>query len=162
MAIAVTCANCGVKLRFKSEYQGRSAKCRACENPIVVQGETIPDHDVFLSYSSKDANVANGMCAALEAKRIRCWMAPRDVLPGKPWAGAILDAISDARVMVLVYSSHANASPQVIREVGRAVTRSVIILPFRIEAAAMSKEMEFYIGAAHWLDAMTGPMEQHI
>ena len=39
MAIAVTCANCGVKLRFKSEYQGRSAKCRACENPIVVQGE---------------------------------------------------------------------------------------------------------------------------
>ena len=30
------------------------------------------------------------------------------------------------------------------------------------EAAAMSKEMEFYIGAAHWLDAMTGPIEGHI
>jgi TIR domain-containing protein len=162
LAIAVTCANCGVRLRFKSEHAGKSVKCRACEQPLIVQGQTVPDHDVFISYSSKDANIANAVCAAMEAKRIRCWMAPRDVLAGKPWAGAILDAISDARVMVLVYSSSANSSPQVIREVDRAVTRNVIIVPFRIEAAAMSKEMEYYIASAHWLDAMNGPLEQHV
>ena len=162
MAIAVTCTHCGVKLRFKGEHAGKTTKCRACEKPIIVQGETIPDHDVFVSYSSKDVNVANAVCAALEAKKMRCWIAPRDVLPGKAWAGAILDAISDARVMVLVYSANANASPQVIREVDCAVTRNVVIIPFRIEAATMTKEMQYYIAAAHWLDAMDGSMEEHI
>ncbi len=162
MAIAVTCTHCGVKLRFKSEHAGKKATCAACDHPLVVQGQTIPDHDAFISYSSKDANVANAVCAALEARKIRCWMAPRDVMPGKPWAGAVLDAISDSRVMVLIYSGNANSSPQVIREVDRAVTRSVVLIPFRIEAAAMSKEMEYYIAAAHWLDATSGPMENHI
>lgn len=162
MAIAVTCNHCGVRLRFKNEHQGRTAKCNACQQSLIVQGDTIPDHDVFISYSSKDKNVADAICAAMEAKRIRCWIAPRDILPGKQWAGAILDAIEDTRIMVLVYSASANASPQVIREVDCAVTRNVIIIPFRIEAAEMSKEMQYYIAAAHWLDAIDGPMDQHI
>jgi hypothetical protein len=162
MAIAVTCSHCGVRLRFKDEHAGKTAKCRACEEPIVVQGQDIPDHDVFVSYSSKDANVANAVCTALEAKKLRCWIAPRDVLPGKAWAGAILDAISDTRLMVLIYSANANASPQVIREVDRAVMHNVIIIPFRIQNAAMSKEMEYYIGAAHWLDATDGATEDNV
>jgi Concanavalin A-like lectin/glucanases superfamily/TIR domain len=162
LAIAVTCTHCGVKLRFKAQHVGKTAKCRACSEPVIVQGETIPDHDVFLSYSSKDKNVADAVCAALEAKRIRCWMAPRDILPGKAWAGAILDAIDDVHAMVLVYSANSNASPQVLREIDRAISRDVVVIPFRIENCAMSKEMEYYIAAAHWLDAMDGPMEEHI
>ena len=162
MAVAVTCTHCGVRLRFKSEHAGKETTCRSCEKPIVVTGETIPDHDVFISYSAKDKPTADAVCAALEAKRIRCWIAPRDILAGKQWAGAVLDAISDARVMVLIYSANSNASPQVIREVDRAVSRSVIIIPFRIDATVMCKEMEYYISAAHWLDALSGPMENHI
>ena len=42
------------------------------------------------------------------------------------------------------------------------MTRSVVLIPFRIAAAAMSKAMEYYIAAAHWLDATNGPMENHI
>lgn len=162
MAIAVTCTNCGVRLRFKSEHAGKTTKCRACGEPLIVQGQTIPDHDVFLSYSSKDKNVADAICAALEANHIRCWVAPRDILPGKVWAGAILDAIDDTRLMVLIYSSNSNNSPQVLREVDRAVSRSVIIVPFRIENTPLSKEMEYYISAAHWMDAMDGQLEAHI
>jgi hypothetical protein len=117
---------------------------------------------VFISYSSTDKPVADAVCASLEQKRLRCWIAPRDVLAGQQWAGAILDAIANSRVMVPIYSANANTSPQVIREVDRAVTHNVIIVPFRIEDAKMSKEMEYYIGTAHWLDAMNGPMEAHI
>ena len=39
-------------------------------------------HDVFISYSAKDKTTADGVCATLEAKGIRCWIAPRDILPG--------------------------------------------------------------------------------
>ena len=39
-------------------------------------------HDVFISYAAKDRTVAEAACAALESEGIRCWIAPRDVLPG--------------------------------------------------------------------------------
>jgi hypothetical protein len=42
-------------------------------------------HDVFISYSSLDKAVADAACAALEAYGIRCWIAPRDIVPGKEW-----------------------------------------------------------------------------
>jgi hypothetical protein len=41
--------------------------------------------DVFISYSSKDKPTADAVCATLEANGIRCWIAPRDVVPGSDW-----------------------------------------------------------------------------
>jgi hypothetical protein len=46
-------------------------------------------HDVFISYSSKDKPLADGICANLEAVGIRCWTAPRDIGPGEDWPTAI-------------------------------------------------------------------------
>lgn len=40
------------------------------------------NHDVFISYASSDKPVADAVCAALEQRGIRCWIAPRDILPG--------------------------------------------------------------------------------
>jgi len=76
-------------------------------------------HDVFISHSAKDKSVANAICAVLESRGVRCWIAPRDVLPGMSWPEAIVDAIEASRVMVLVFSAHANESKQVIREWNR-------------------------------------------
>jgi len=119
-------------------------------------------HDVFISYSKRDKAVADALCAALEQRRVRCWIAPRDVLAGTNYGGALIDAISGARVMVLVFSASSNTSPQVIREVERSVSKGVAILPFRIEDVPLSKDMEFFIGIPHWLDALTPPVEGHI
>jgi TIR domain len=65
-------------------------------------------HDVFISYSSRDKPTADATCAVLEQNGIRCWVAARDILPGMSWGGSIIDAINSARVMVLVFSDHAN------------------------------------------------------
>ena len=69
-------------------------------------------HDVFVSYSHHDKPEADAVCATLEAKGIRCWIAPRDVVPGEEWGAAIVDAIRSSRVMVLVFSKHANTLPR--------------------------------------------------
>lgn len=119
-------------------------------------------HDVFISYSNKDKPVADAVCAGLEGRGIRCWVAPRDILPGFDWGAAIIDAISGAKVMVLIFSGNANASPQIKREVERAVAKGVKILPFRIEDVPMSKSLEYFISTPHWLDALTQPLEGHI
>lgn len=119
-------------------------------------------HDVFISYSSKDKVVADAVCAELEQNQVRCWIAPRDIRPGAEWGESIVEAISSCRVMVLVFSSSANESPQIRREVERAVNKGVVIVPLRIEDVLPTKSLEYFIGAVHWLDALTPPLEHHV
>ena len=40
------------------------------------------EHEVFISYSSKNKNAAVAICHILEENEIKCWMAPRDIPPG--------------------------------------------------------------------------------
>jgi len=119
-------------------------------------------HDVFVSYSSKDKPIADATCAKLEARGIRCWIAPRDILPGVDWSASIIDAINGARALVLVFSAHANASQQIKREVERAVNKGIPIIPLRIENVQPEKSLEFFISTPHWLDAFSPPMERHL
>ena len=149
-------------MRVRDEYLGKEVWCPSCKAPLTLQGERVPNHEVFVSYSNKDKAVADAICATLEEKKIRCWVAPRDISAGNSWGGSIIEAIEDAQVMVLVYSGHSNLSPQIIREVERAVAKGLLIVPFRIEAAPMSKDMEYFLSSSHWFDALTPPLEQHL
>jgi len=119
-------------------------------------------HEVFICYASQDKPVAEAVCAALESKHIRCWIAPRDVLPGTEWAATIVDAIDSSRILVLVLSSNSNSSPQVIREVQRAAGKSIPIIPLRTDDTPLSKAMEYFISRHHWLDAQTRPLKKHL
>ena len=116
---------------------------------------------VFVSYSQPDRQAALGIVAHLEAQGISCWVAPRDVTPAADWAAQIVEAIAAARVMVLVFSASANASPQVRREVERAVHRRVAVLPFRVEEVLPSSSLEYFLSSQHWLDAFPPPLEPH-
>lgn len=118
--------------------------------------------DIFISYSSKDKPAADAACAVLEANGIRCWIAPRDVMPGQEYGAAIMEAIERCRVMVLIFSSNANESPQIRREIERAVKEGVTIIPLRIEEVEPTKAVAYFLGAIHWLDALTPPFERHL
>ncbi len=119
-------------------------------------------HDVFISHSNQDKHIALAICARLEADRIRCWIAPRDVPVGKSWPAAILDAIDQCRVMVLVLSSASNASKDVGREVQSAAQSGKMIVPFKIDDVIPRKELDYFLKDVHWLDAVTPPMAAHI
>jgi hypothetical protein len=121
-----------------------------------------PSHDVFVSYSTRDKPVADAVVSRLEQANIRCWIAPRDVMPGMVWAEAIIAALASSRLMVVVLSGAANESPQVIREVERAVASGAVVVPFRIESVEPTGAMAYYLAGEHWLDAMTPPLESHI
>ena len=118
--------------------------------------------DAFISYSSKDKTTANAACAGLESAGVRCWMAPRDIRGGTEYAAGIVEGIDSCRIMVLIFSSNANASPQVHREIERAVSKGLTIIPFRIEDITPTKAMEYYLGSIHWLDALTPPLARHL
>ncbi|HYC09647.1 MAG TPA: toll/interleukin-1 receptor domain-containing protein [Steroidobacteraceae bacterium] len=116
---------------------------------------------VFVSYSQADRDTATALVAHVEGAGLPCWVAPRDVAPGADWAEAIVDAIAASRVMVLVFSASTNSSPQVRREVERAVHRGVTVLPFRVEDVLPARSLEYFLSTQHWLDAFPPPMERH-
>jgi hypothetical protein len=119
-------------------------------------------HDVFISYSTADKPVADAVCAGLEQRGFSCWVAPRDIVPGLDWGAAIIDAINDAKVMVLIFSSSANTSKQIKREVERAVSKGVTLIPLRIEDVPLGKTLEYFISSEHWMDALSRPLEPHV
>lgn len=117
--------------------------------------------DVFVSYSQSDREAALELVSCVESHGIECWVAPRDVAPAADWAEEIINAITAARVMVLVFSASANASPQVRREVERAVYKGVAVLPVRIEDVLPAKSLEYFLSTQHWLDAFPAPRAPH-
>src|SRR6195256_158250 len=119
-------------------------------------------HDVFISHSSNNRTVANAVCAALESIAIRCWIAPRDVLPGRGYSGEITRAIQQSRAFVLIFSEHSNNSEQVLREVQLAANSRLHIVQFRIDAVVPSDDLEYYLSGPHWLDAVTPPLDAHL
>ena len=119
-------------------------------------------HDVFISHAREDKTIADAVCATLEQEGIRCWIAPRDIRPGAEWSESIIDGIRRARMFVLVFSGRANASGHVRREVERAVSHGLIVIPFRVEDVLPEGALEYHLGAVHWLDAMTPPLDTHI
>src|SRR5262249_3027877 len=119
-------------------------------------------HDVFISYAHADKATADAACATLEQAGIRCWIAPRDITPGEEYGAAIVKAIDNCRVMVLIFSASANNSRQTRREVERAINAGATLVPVRIEDVPPTESFAYFMSSVHWLDALTPPLEQHL
>lgn len=112
--------------------------------------------EVFLSHASHDRAIATALAAHLEGAGIGCWMAPRDVLPGTLYADAIVRAINDARILVLVLSEHALLSAHVGKEVERASSKQRPIIALKIDAAPLSPAFEYFLSESQWIEVATG------
>ena len=119
-------------------------------------------HDLFISYSTEDKPAADAVCAILEKNGVRCWIAPRDIMPGADWGESIVKGIRLSRVLLLVFSTNANKSKQIKREVEIAADGGVTIVPLRIENILPTEAFKYFLGNIHWLDALTPPLEKHL
>ena len=117
---------------------------------------------VFLSHASKDARRARYLCRYLEEQGIECWIAPRDVAPGKEYGAEIIKGIEDAGAIVLVLSAMANQSSHVQREIERAVNKGKPVFPVRVQEVQPSGALEYFIASSQWIDAFEPPLERNL
>lgn len=117
---------------------------------------------VFVSYASNDKTIADAVVASLEREKIRCWIAPRDILPGMNFQVSLVKAVKTSAIMVLIFSQSSNRSAHITREVNIAVDAGVIIIPFRTQDVPLSGEMQYLVANQHWMDAITPPLEERI
>jgi chemotaxis protein histidine kinase CheA len=118
-------------------------------------------HDVFICYASQDQAVAENVCKHIEDTGAFCWIAPRNVPAGK-WGGAIMEAVAQSHIMVLVFSASSNNSANCLSEVHAAFSKNVKIIPLRIDDTEPSEDMSYYLQTFHWMDARTPPLEKHL
>jgi TolB-like protein/Flp pilus assembly protein TadD len=129
-------------------------RCRPARKYLVPDsGESaVAASDVFVSYASQDAAIANAVVAALERHRLKCWIAPRDVTPGALYADGIISAINGTRVLVLVLSANSIASPHVGKEVERASSKRRPIITLRTDGAPLTSALEYFLSESQWID----------
>lgn len=115
------------------------------------------NYDVFISYSSKDKEIAFDVCNMLEAANLICWIAPRNVGGGKKYAREIFEAISQSSIVLFIFSSNSNISSHVESEIDTAFNSGKIIIPFRIDDSPMSPELSYYLNKRHYIDGIPNP-----
>lgn len=114
---------------------------------------------VFISHSADDAAIASQICAAIEARGIRCWIAPRNVRAGDDFLESIQAAIESAPAFVLVLSRASSVSPFVLSETQVAFDYKRPIFPVRIEKVDPRGSLRMLLSRWHRVDAI-GPGRQ--
>jgi TIR domain len=116
--------------------------------------ETEPSSQIraFISHSSSDAELAQSLCAHLEAKGIGCWIAPRDATPSRPYADEIVRGIESADALVLLASAQAITSSNVLNEVEQAHKNKKVIYTVLINKPQIGRDLDYYISRLHWIE----------
>jgi predicted ATPase len=117
---------------------------------------------VFISHSSKDRETADAICSHLESAGIKCWIAPRDIDPGTTWTQGIMQGLEACRGFILVFSEHANDSDHVQREVAKAFSSGLAVIPFRIKDVFPNQGLSYFLDTVQWLDASAPPLQKHL
>src|SRR5882672_1164803 len=111
------------------------------------------DFFLFVSHVTEDRAAASQVVEELERRGVRCWIAPRNVQPGKPFDDDIADAIESCRAMLLIFSSQCNENDYIRREITVAGNMNKIIIPFRIEDVEPKRGLSVRLANLHWIDA---------
>ena len=114
-------------------------------------------HDVFISYSTKNSDVANKICHILEQNNLKCWIAPRNISSGRVYIDEIGEAIKSTKIVVLVYSQFSQESKYVDNEINMAFSNKKSILSFNIDDSEPKEIMEYYLKVTQWLPAFPNP-----
>lgn len=93
------------------------------------------------------------ICEILEENGTKCFIAPRDIRSGHEYAEELIDGIDHSSAVILLMTEDANHSPHVLREVERAVSRSIPILVYKSEEVILTKSMEYFLMTHQWINA---------
>lgn len=117
----------------------KSAPCNAAE--------------VFISYSTRDREIADAVCNYLESNGVKCWIAPRDLKTGSNYAEEISNQISNAKIDLVISSESSNKSVYVKQEMEMAFRQQKMIIAFKIDESLPGGDFQFLLNNSQWIEA---------
>ncbi len=109
-------------------------------------------YDFFISYSSKDKDVAKKIVGAIESTQHSCWIAPRNIPAGTPYARAIMQGIHDSNIFLVLITDNSIKSEDVLNEVDNAHATKKKIIPVRLTDTPLPPELNYYLSRNQWID----------
>ncbi len=108
---------------------------------------------VFISHGSENRDEANALCAYIESRGVKCWIAPRDVRPGIDYSEELQAAIETCAAFVVLVTDMANKSPYVRAETEMAFSSHKPIFPVRQADIKPAAGLALFLKIRHWTDA---------
>lgn len=107
---------------------------------------------IFISHSKKDFSRIEKYIASLEAIGLECWVAPRDIPKGVPFAKAIAEAINKCNIFIVFISNNAFLSDHVLNEIDLASSWKKKIIPVFLENVILRGEFAYYLKRRQWIE----------
>ena len=124
------------------------------------------EKEVFISYHmDSSTDIVEKISAALEGAGISSWYAKRDIAGG--YAGAIIDAIAECKVFLLILNQYSSISAHCLNEINTVFDRlskheNVVILPFKVDKCELSKDAYYYLGRIRMFDGSLPPEMERV
>jgi hypothetical protein len=146
----------GIDTIYKSKGKSPHIFLRGCGVPenfieymASLVGTGIEFYSLFISYSTKDQEFADRLYADLQAKGVRCWFAPHDLLGGKKTHRQIDEAIRMYDKLPLILSPASMASEWVRTEIAFARKREreqkkEVLFPIALCPFKRIREWEYF------------------
>ena len=101
-------------------------------------------HKIFLSYSNRDKEYAEGVAKMLEEHGFPCFMASRDMPPGGNFGEVLAEAIRSARMLIVVEGDNTFDSHQIMRELSFASQENLPLLVASLTGGSRMGGQEAY------------------
>lgn len=115
---------------------------------------------IFISYSSRDAEIADQVYHGLIAAGHQVWMDREALKGGQDWLQAIQDNLIWADTLIVLWSANALHSEWVQDEITFARSKRKLIIPLRIDNTDPSNHI--IINALHLVDLRDGDIQRAV
>lgn len=117
--------------------------------------EELDVRHVFISHSTTDEQAAEEIVAHLEAKGVKCWIAPRDTRSHTTYPAQITQAVRECPIFLILVSKLAMDSSHVDREISLAIDKKMsdgykYIIPLMLEDCELTDEFCYYLANLHY------------
>lgn len=108
---------------------------------------------IFISYSSRDLEIAKKTCIFLESQGLDCWFLERDMRPENEFVKTTVEELEKSDATVLIFSKYSNESRYVQNEIQYSFDLNHEIFPLIIDDTLPKGAMDFYLKRSLWIDA---------
>jgi hypothetical protein len=108
---------------------------------------------IFISHSSRDADLAVHLVDALEASGLDCWLALRNIPLAEDYTDALVSAVESAPALVLLHTADALASRPCKDEVRLAQDADIPVVTVHVDESKATDGWRFLLGRSQALDA---------
>lgn len=118
-------------------------------------------YDVFISYSRKDTEVANKICAALQKNGITFFIDRQGIGGGMEFPTELAQAILDSQLFLFLASRNSYLSKFTINEIYFAFNKKERnkLLPYVIDDSTLPVGLEFAFASVNWRTIQEHPID---